>query len=344
MYNKEIRIHQDFVTFAEVYSQQLSTGTKGFRLVPTFSYKMTEYGHITGHKVRLRFPGNRLLSHVNYDPQALAVHATYRASVRLVIALAVTHGILLKHVDISAAFIHEKYVGHEPIYVEHIPTFVTPARTAATVMRVIDNIYGTRQAPRVYAERFRRHLTMFGYVQSAADRNVYVERETDEVVVLVVTVDDFCVAASSEAAYQQLLTDLRRKYAAKDLRRAKRLLGWSIRQVSNGGVHISQPYLAQRLIDFLNLTDAHPSGKPYVHCLALGVREPQDAVEAGQQPLFARAVGILRYLVDSKRPDLAYIAGLLARGMQNSTALAINPPSGTIRQSHAAPRPMLQSQ
>lgn len=200
-FNKEIRTHKAFDTFTEVCRQQLPPGTEFFRLVPTFYYKTSEHGHITGQKVRLCFPRNRLLPHIHKYLLKLAVHAADRASGRLYVALAVTHGIWLKHENIAPAFLQEKYAGHEPLHVEQILTFETHARTATTVMRVIGNIYSMRQMPRVYADGLQHHLTKCGYVHRAADRNLYVKREADEVVVLAFTVDDICIAASSEAAY-----------------------------------------------------------------------------------------------------------------------------------------------
>lgn len=94
---------------------------------------------------------------VHYDPLLLVVHAADHASVRLVTAMAVNKNIFLKHVKISAAFLHERYEGAQPFYVEHIPAFDSPshsnqARNRTSVLRVLGNMYGTLQVPRVYAD------------------------------------------------------------------------------------------------------------------------------------------------------------------------------------------------
>eukprot|EP00171_Calliarthron_tuberculosum_P010767 IDg10767t1 len=164
------------------------------------------------------------------------------------------------------------------------------------------------------------HYNTFELAVHAADRAQCVCCKNGELVILAVTVDDFCVAATSAAAYKRVLADLRRKYAAKDLGRVKRLLGWSVRRLRGGGIHISQPYLAQRLVDILELRDARPCRTPYVHGLDLSPRTSEEPAHSTDQLLYARSVGILRYLVDSTRPDLAYIAAVLARGAREPTA------------------------
>eukprot|EP00171_Calliarthron_tuberculosum_P014637 IDg14637t1 len=87
--------------------------TEGHKARPgtPFSYKTDFHGRITGHKVRLSFPGNCLCPGVHYDPPQLAVYKADHAAVRLVLALGVHLNLLLFHVDITAACLHEPYLG-----------------------------------------------------------------------------------------------------------------------------------------------------------------------------------------------------------------------------------------
>ncbi len=106
----------------------------------------------------------------------------------------------------------------------------------------------------------------------------------------------------------------------KDLGTAGHMFGWSItRDPISGTLHISQPHLAQSYIDLLRMQDAIPSDTPYASGLQLdGLRQGEEPLDQKCYP-YGRAVGILRYLVDSTRPEISYIVGMLARNLKQPT-------------------------
>lgn len=73
-------------------------------------------------------------------------------------------------------------------------------------------------------------------------------------------VDNFFVASQSRAAYQYVLADLRLEYEAKDLGIVRRLLGWLVRPIAAGEIHLSQPCLTYRFMDVpdINRREKHP--------------------------------------------------------------------------------------
>lgn len=84
-------------------------------------------------------------------------------------------------------------------------------------------------------------------------------------------------------------------------------------------MHISRPYLAQRLADLLGATPARTNGTPYIHGLDISPRAVAEPIVTEHQSTMASAVGMLRYLVDSTRPDLAYVTAALARSIRHPT-------------------------
>lgn len=168
-------------------------------------------------------------------------------------------------------------------------------------------------------EGLQRDLSYHGYKQCQTDRNVWYKRDAKQAILIAGTIDDFCFAASSATAYRKLLADLRTKCRAKDLGAAKRLLGWSIRKIDGEGLHMSQPYLGQSLIDLVLTSAERETKTPYAHELDISPRHESETVLEQYQPIMASGVGILRYLVDSTRPYLAYLTSALAAAVNEST-------------------------
>lgn len=150
---------------------------------------------------------------------------------------------------------------------------------------------------------------------------MYHNRINGALVIVAVTFDDFCVALETAEAYKKAQPDFRLKYRAKDLGRAKRLLSWSLRQTKEGGVQISQLYLSQRLSDLLSATPARTNSTLYLHGLYACPRAAAEPIVTEYQSTMASAVGMLRYLVDSTRPYLAYVTAALALSVQQPTYL-----------------------
>lgn len=138
------------------------------------------------------------------------------------------------------------------------------------------------------------HIVEHGYKQLLSNNSVYFKRSTHGLAILTVTVDDFSVACSSETVYRCVLKELRQKYQAKYLGPIKHILGWSVRRSDpTGDTHLSQPYMAQRFIDVLNMRHGHPSRSPYLSGISLHAVTEQEKILDDKRYPVARAIGIL---------------------------------------------------
>lgn len=301
-------------------NNQIPPGTKVPRPVVTLSYKHDRHGTIVGHKVRCSYPGNRIIPGLHYDPDAVSTYAADRDAVRLVLALSVTNKLDLYHIDLTSAFIHEQYDGLTPLYIKPFPQFDGTPRHKGKVGKIVRNIWGTPHAPRTYIKGLHQHLINNGYSKSKADHNVYTTHTSSFTLIMAITIDDFCVATNSETLYNTLLKHLADKYRVKNIGRARHIIGWSLTKDSDtGSLHITQPYLAQTYIDLLKMNDAHLTRSPYPSGIKLhGPTAAEETLDISRHP-YAKAVGILRYIVDSTRPDLAYVVGSLARHKKSPT-------------------------
>ena len=315
-YNKELQTLAAFKTFRVTRRQNVPIGATIARPVTVFTYKYDNVGAVKGHKARVSYPGNILEPGYHFDPAQLSVHAADRDSVRLVLALAAELRWDIRHVDLTSAFLHERYKGPR-LFLEVPRSFddVPPPRD--TVLEVVGNMYGLQAAPKRYADGLKEHLLTHGYKQSPYDPHVYVRETLHGVLIMAVTIDDFAVTLSNHRLYREMVAALRTKYQVKDLGSPSHLLGWCTKQDPHTkAVHLCQPHLAQAFVSTLSLHRAHPSLTPYC-TMSLAPAKTDEAIV--NVKLFQRALGMLRYLVDSTRPDLAVATCILSRHIQHPT-------------------------
>ena len=313
-YETEREAHRSFGTFQPVSKSCLEPGTKNHKLVMAFSYKYHKDGTLAGHKARFAFPGNRLIPDKHYDPEQTAAFTASKESVGLLMSLAVVYNLDLKHIDLKNAFLHEKYQGNVPLFVQPTLPFDDTTKDSDTVYRLVKNIYGTPQATRVYTKRAYKLLQAAGYTQLKEDINVFFEITGDSFIIIALTIDDFIVTYSHEHMYDEILRVLRSKYRVKDLGHASNVLGWTVvRNREDGHLHISQRRLCTELLAALNMTHITLSQTPYISLKKKTTEADEQDLEEYLHKFYRKAVGILRYLVNSSRPNLAFVTSNLAR-------------------------------
>lgn len=213
-YIEELEKLDSFATFATVPRNSLPRNTFIPRAQVTFAYKENDDGQVIGFRARIVYPGNRLISGLHYDPKETATYAADRDSVRFVIAIASQCNHRLYHVDLKSAFLHERFKGKVPLYLQPLLNFdgSTTQPHANVVHMLAANLYGTPQACRVYINGAYAHLRKHGYKQCKSDSNVFTKKEKEGEIIMALTIDDFLVAASTPAVYRNLLRVLSLKY------------------------------------------------------------------------------------------------------------------------------------
>ena len=311
-------MHDVFGTFQYVDRDTIPHGNLITKPIFTLNYSHDNQGNITGRRVRCSYRGNQLIPNFHYDAENVATHTVDRAAMRLLMAVSAQLGLELYHVDLKSAFLHEDYKGTVPLYMEIPPHFDGSHRFPGKVARIVKNIFGTPNAPKIYIDGLRRHLVSKGYYPLKSDTNVYVKRERERFIAMAITIDDFAVATKYPDMYRQLVNDLREKYMVKDMGSAKQIIGWTIKR-NGSAVHISQPHLAETFLHILDMLKCNPKATPYAVGLNLQEAQEEETILNHTRYPYSTAIGVLRYLVDSTRPDLAYITGALARHMARPT-------------------------
>jgi hypothetical protein len=224
---------------ADEYKALVDNGT--WRLVPCppgtnvvmgkwiFKHKFHSDGSLAGHKARWVVCGFSQRHNIDYDETFSPV--VKPATIHVILSLATSRSWPIHQLDVKNAFLH----GHleEIVYYQLPPRFVDPA-CPDDVYLLQRSLYGPKQAPRAWYQRFAAHLRLLGFVTSVSDTSLFVLKERDATAYLLLYVDDIILTASSSDLLQRIMARLHSEFAMTDLGHLHHFLGISVTRSSEG--------------------------------------------------------------------------------------------------------------
>ena len=94
------------------------------------------------------------------------------------------------------------------------------------VCKLKNSLYGLKQSPRTWFERFGKTVRNCGYCQSQADHTMFYKHSKDgKIAILIVYVDDIVLTGSDKAELERLKRRLAVEFEIKDLGASKYFLG-----------------------------------------------------------------------------------------------------------------------
>ena len=98
------------------------------------------------------------------------------------------------------------------------------------VFKLKKSLYGLKQSPRMWYQKFDTFIWGLGLPRSKADHCVYSKLIGDHVIYLVFFVDDMLLVGNDKEIIQDLKTQLSSKFNMKDLGAANYILGMEIKR------------------------------------------------------------------------------------------------------------------
>jgi histone deacetylase 1/2 len=148
-----------------------------------------------------------------------------------VLAIAASRNWSTKQLDVSNAFLprHLK----EQIFCQQPTGFVDAARPNAVCL-LDRSLYGLRQAPRAWFERFAAFIRTLGFTSTRSDSLLFTLCRGSDIVYLLLYVDDIVITGSSMALIQDIVNNLHAEFAVKDMGDLKFFLGIDVRRTKEG--------------------------------------------------------------------------------------------------------------
>ncbi|KAK4277183.1 hypothetical protein QN277_015217 [Acacia crassicarpa] len=225
-------------------------------------------------------------------------------TIRILLSIAVNLDWDLHQLDVKNAFLNGDL--KEEVYMKLPPGF--PGKKANQVCKLKRSLYGLKQSPRAWFDRFTRVLKRHGYTQGQSDHTLFVKHHKGKMAVLAVYVDDIILTGDDEVEINQIKAALAREFQIKDLGEMKYFLGMEVAR-SKKGIYISQRKYVLDLLKETGMTGCRPSDTP------IQVKKVDEEIDLGKAVdigNYQRMVGKLIYLSHT-RPDIAFAVSVVSQ-------------------------------
>ena len=181
--------------------------------------------------------------------------------------------------DVKNAFLHGDL--HEEVYMQ-IPPGFDSSRNTGKVLRLHRSLYGLKQSPRVWFDRFRQAMLKRGYRQSNADHTLFHKHSNNKVAILIVYVDDIVMTGNDTEEIVGLKHHLAQEFEVKDLGHLRYFLGIEVLR-SKKGIFLTQRKYILDLLKETGMYGSKPAATPIEknHRLSSDVGNPVTLVEKG---------------------------------------------------------------
>ncbi|TYK08485.1 Beta-galactosidase [Cucumis melo var. makuwa] len=164
----------------------------GYKCMFTLKYKAD--GTLDRHKARLVAKGFTQIYGVDYSETFSPIAKLN--TVRVLLSVAVNKDWPLYQLDVENAFLNGDLV--EKVYMSPSPGF--EAQFGQQVCKLQKSLYGRKQSPRAWFDRFTSFVKSQGYSQGHSDHTLFTKVfETWKIVVLIVYVDDIVLSGDDHA-------------------------------------------------------------------------------------------------------------------------------------------------
>ena len=296
-------------TGVEVSRAEVTPGAQILPVKVVLKKKRDSEGKVTKYKARLCVLGNLKKKSFEsvYSPTA------NEKSLKLLLSLATALKMEVMSLDVYGAFLYPDQKGE--VFVM-IPPSVTGG--AEIIWKLKKTMYGLDSSPRAYYDHVSAHLLKGAYDRCASDPCFFYKKNTTGgLILIVVHVDDFAVAASDLDLCTQFVEYMESVYVVSFTRDVDHFLGMHVTDLEGGSRRLSQPGLLKKI--FEKHPDVELLGKyPQVPMSSIFADEVQAQSPGCDKTKYMELLGSLMYVVKT-RFDIAYAVSRLAMRTQKAT-------------------------
>lgn len=230
-------------------------------------------------------------------------------TVRVLLSLAANLDWPLQQLDVKNAFLNGDL--EEEMYMDAPPGF--DGEFGSKVCRLMKSLYGLKQSPRAWFEKFTDSVKRQGYTQAQTDHTMFFKHSSSRIItILIVYVDDIILTGDDSVEMHSLKKNLTTEFEIKDLGSLKYFLGMEVARSKKGIVASQQKYVLD-LLDETGMSGCKPVDTPVDPNVKLSNSGEGDPVDTTR---YQKLVGKLIYLSHT-RPDIAFAVSLVSQFMHS---------------------------
>ncbi|KAL4360740.1 hypothetical protein GQ457_04G014980 [Hibiscus cannabinus] len=195
----------------EVVTLSRDKSTVGCKWI--FTIKVRADGSIERYKEHLVAKGITQTHGVNYQETFSPVAKIN--FIRVLLSISANRDWSLHHLDVKNAFLNGEL--EEEVFMD-LPPGSEKKFGEDKVCRLKKSLYGLKQSPRAWFERFGKVIKRYGYIQSQADHTIFYKySETGKLTILIVYVDDIIITGDDAREIECLKEKLAMEFENKNL-------------------------------------------------------------------------------------------------------------------------------
>jgi Reverse transcriptase (RNA-dependent DNA polymerase) len=256
---EEIETHQQQGHWEVIPKEDVPVGTRVLDAIWSMKRKRKlKTNQVYKHKARLNVHGGQQQYGKDYW-ETFAPVVTW-ASIRLLLVLTLMYGWYTTQIDFVLAY-PQADIECE-LYMKIPKDFSINQHDRSThVLKLLKNIYGQRQAGRVWNQHLHTQLIKIGWTQSNADECVYYKDN----VVFLVYVDDGILISPVHENIQQAIKKLQSTFKISIEGTLNDYVGISVERTAKDEYHLSQPNIINSILKELNFNEDTKAAKTPAH-------------------------------------------------------------------------------
>jgi hypothetical protein len=229
--------------------------------------------------------------------------------IHFLLSLATSHGLIIHQMDIKTTFFNGEM--EEEIYMTQLDGLVVKGQEDK-VCKLQKSLYGLKQVPKQWLEKFDLTLISAGISVNEADRCVYYRHGGGQGVILFLYVDDILIFRTSLDVINEVKTFLCQSFDMKFLGEVDVILNIKLTKTENE-ITLTQSHYMEKVSNHFGYKDSKPSSTPYNPSLKL-----QKNKRIGRDQLrYSHIIGSLMYLASATRPDISFAVSKLSHFTSN---------------------------
>ncbi len=179
-------------------------------------------------------------------------------------------------------------------------------------IKLVKNLYGQKQAGRVWNEHLVAGLVERGFIPSTVDECVFYKGKT----ILLVYVDDAILCGPSSKVIDDIITSLKKDFDVTDEGEIDDYLGVKVTRPTKDTIELKQPHLIQQILDEVGILPQSKTKDKAAPSSTI-LRRDLDGAPMQEKWDYRRILGKLIFLEKSTRGESAYAVHQCARFSNN---------------------------